>query len=237
MTSLQEVQTTGGQTMQLVPVETIQGEARVSSREIAARLGNAHKNVMSLIRDYEQEFEGHGRVAFETRPFETPGGTQNVTVCLLNERQCYFLLTLVRNSETTVPLKSALVTAFDEARRALAARPAPVLTPAHQLLLQAQMLVAQEERMAAIEARLNSTPISQFPEQEAVVYTLCQELGRVMPGGYRAAYRAFKAHFGAAGVPLAKYTSLPTSRFDEACGYLRGLIAEHSNGRLLGRGA
>lgn len=128
--------------------------------------------------------------------------------------------------------------------------PAPVLQPVLptdpiellELSLQGIRQTRQEVQSlrvttAAIEARLDNTPISMFPEQEAVIYSLCQELGSVIPGGWRAAYRAFKAEFGHAGVPMAKYTSLPTSRFEEACGWLRGLIAEHSRGRLLGRGA
>ncbi|MVN88336.1 hypothetical protein GO986_16445 [Deinococcus sp. HMF7620] len=101
-----------------------------------------------------------------------------------------------------------------------------------------QAVRALQDATAALETRLDNTPILMFPEQEGTIKALCQELGKVMPGSYPAAYRAFKAHFGQAGVPMAKYSSLPTRRFDEACGYLRGLIAEHSRGRLLGgRGA
>lgn len=122
--------------------------------------------------------------------------------------------------------------------------PPPPLTPAQQALKAAEALVDLELRTLALEAqadtlqrRLDNTPIMQFPEQEGTVRLLCQELGQVMPGGYPAAYRAFKSHFGHAGVPLARYSSLPTHRFDEACGYLRGLIAQHSRGRLLDTGS
>lgn len=111
--------------------------------------------------------------------------------------------------------------------------PSAPLTPARQSLLAAQAIVDIEERTLAIERRLDNTPIAQFPEQEAVVHELCQELGWVMPSGWRAAYNAFKNHFGYVGVPLAKYSSLPSHRYEEACTYLRRLIAEHRRGQLL----
>ncbi len=221
--------------MEEIVAVQVQGEFRVSTRDLSARMGNAHKNVMSLIRDYEAEFKGFGRVAFETRPFETAGGTQQGTIAMLNEEQSYLLLTLVRNSDTTVPLKAALIRAFTQARRQLAVVAPP--TPAQQMLMHAQVLVEQEARINTLERRLDNTPIAHHPNEEAVIHELCQELGRVIPGGYPVAYRAFKAHFGTAGVPLAKYSSLPVSRFDEGCGYLRGLIAQHSTGRLLEQGA
>lgn len=191
--------------MQSITLRTVQQEARADSRELARSLGNKHENVMSLISDYADVFEGHGILRFETE--EITGRGRPGKFALLNEDQCYFLLTLVRNSDQTVPLKSELVRAFGEARRA-SVQPAP-LTPAQQLLLQAQMLVAQEARVEALERRLDNTPISQFPEQEGEIQALCQELGKVMPGSFPAAYRAFKARFGYGGVPLARYKACP----------------------------
>lgn len=134
---------------------------------------------------------------------------------------------------------------FIEAERTLRETPLALPTDPIELLELSIQGIRQNRRdvqalqvtTAAIEDRLNRAPISHYPEQEAAIYSLCQELGAVMPGGWRAAYNAFKAHFGHAGVPLAKYASLPTYRFDEACGWLRGLIAQHSRGRLLGRDA
>lgn len=111
--------------------------------------------------------------------------------------------------------------------------PPEPLSQARQSLLAAQAIVDLEDRTLAIERRLDNTPIAQFPDQEAVIHELCQELGQVMPGGWRAAYNAFKNRFGFSGVPLAKYSSLPAHRYEEACTYLRGLIAEHRRRPLL----
>lgn len=117
---------------------------------------------------------------------------------------------------------------------ALAPPPPEPLSQARQSLLAAQAIVDLEDRTLAIERRLDNTPIVQFPDQEAVIRELCQELGQVMPGGWRAAYNAFKNHFGYGGVPLAKYSSLPSHRYLEACTYLRLLIAEHRRNRSPG---
>lgn len=228
--------------MTTIPLHTIHQEARADSRDLAVRLDNRHKNVLSLIADYSEDFHALGSLALETEVIQGRG--QPAKFVMLNEDQCYLLLTLVRNSEATVPMKRELVQAFSAFRRqaaplALPSDPIELLELSLAGIRQNRAELAQVgQRTTALEDRLDRTPILMFPEQEAVIYTLCQELGRVMPGGYRAAYRAFKAHFGAAGVPLAKYTSLPTCRYDEARGYLRGLIAQHTGGeRLLGDSA
>lgn len=211
--------------MEIVAVRSIDSEARADTRDLAQALGNQHESIMSLLTDYTSEFEALGILRFEIG--EISGRGRPPRFALLNEDQCYLLLTMVRNSELVVPLKRQLVQAFGEARR-------NPLTPAQQALMAAQALVNLEERQRALEERLDNTPISQFPEQEGTVQALCQELGRFMPGGWPAAYRALKARFGHGGVPLARYNSLPTRRFDEACAYLRALIGEHGRGRLLG---
>ncbi len=233
---------------QIVPVQSVQGEARADSRDLAERLGNKHKNVLSLIDDYADEFAPFGAVAFETevRPAQQKSGGGGIPAryALLNEDQCYFLLTLVRNNDTTVTMKRELVQAFGAFRRQVAAPAALPTDPIELLSLSLQGLQLHKAQIAELQVataqlhtRLNDTPIAHHPTEEAMIHALCQELGKIMPGSFPAAYRAFKAHFGVAGVPLAKYSSLPVHRYEEACGYLRGLIAQHSRGRLLDREA
>ncbi|OLV20173.1 Rha family transcriptional regulator [Deinococcus marmoris] len=228
----------------IVAVQEFQGEARADSRHLAARMENKHKSLMSLIDDYAEDFSRLGHLRFEMETVKNSVGAANKSRhALLNEDQCYFLLTLVRNSDATVPMKRELVQAFGEYRRRVALAPAPILpTDPLELLelsLRGMKQTREEVRVlqattAALEVRLDNTPIAMHPEMEATIYALCQELARVIPGGYSAAYRAFKSKFGEAGLPLAKYTSLPARRFPEGCGYLRGLIAQHSqDGRLI----
>ena len=64
--------------------------ARIDSRLLALQLDNRHKAVMTLIERY----------------------------ALLTEDQSYFLLSLSRNTDTVVALKSMLIRAFGQARRA-----------------------------------------------------------------------------------------------------------------------
>ena len=105
-------------------IEDAEGELRVSSLIIAGRTETQHKNVLELVERYSGEFDGLGGVAFETRPFETAGGTQMRRVAHLNEQQATLLLSLMRNTAIVVAFKVALVKEFYRMRQLLAAQPA-----------------------------------------------------------------------------------------------------------------
>lgn len=93
------------------------GQALTTSESIAAGVGLQHKNVLALVRNYQNDFETFGRVAFETQPFETNGGMQKRDVAILNEQQATLLVTYCRNTEKVRKFKVALVKAFYEARQ------------------------------------------------------------------------------------------------------------------------
>lgn len=112
-----------------IEIQTLQGEARADSREIASALGNQHRNVLTLIESHIECFEDLGSLSFETRVRvgqQISGGGLPERYVMLNEDQCYFLLTLVRNSALVVPIKLELVKAFSRVREMLS-RPAPSL--------------------------------------------------------------------------------------------------------------
>ena len=92
--------------------------ARVDSRLLAANMQKDHANLFELVKTYRAEFEQHGKVRFETGPSASSRTGQSERFALLNEDQAYFMLTLTRNTKRTVALKSKLVKAFGEARRA-----------------------------------------------------------------------------------------------------------------------
>ena len=73
------------------------GEPRVDSMEIARHLGTDHASTIKLVRRYESEFRTLGLVGFEirARPKGQHGGGDR-EVALLNEDQCYLLLTFSR---------------------------------------------------------------------------------------------------------------------------------------------
>ena len=62
------------------------GSLIVSSGTIAEGSGVQHKNVLETIARNQADLEQFGRVAFQTRPFATAGGTQHMRIALLNEQ-------------------------------------------------------------------------------------------------------------------------------------------------------
>lgn len=102
-------------------VEDAEGELRVSSLIIAGRTELQHKNVLELVRKNLSQLSAFGGVAFETRPFETAGGTQMREFALLNEPQSTLLMTFMRNSPVVVAFKVELVKQFYRMRQALTA--------------------------------------------------------------------------------------------------------------------
>lgn len=98
----------------LTVIET-KSEIRIDSRLLARDLANRHKSTLDLIVRYAESFSAFGKVAFKTEPL--PSG-QREKYALLNEDQCYFLLSLSRNTRRVVDLKLKLVQTFKEARQA-----------------------------------------------------------------------------------------------------------------------
>ncbi|WP_448645639.1 Rha family transcriptional regulator [Pseudomonas mohnii] len=93
------------------------GEARADSRVLAEQLGVKPKNTLGLIERYLSKFERFGVVPFETeKPGAGTAGGRPERFALLNEDQCYFLLSLSRNTDRVVELKADLIMAFREAR-------------------------------------------------------------------------------------------------------------------------
>lgn len=93
--------------------------ARVDSRLLASSLHKSHKVLMELIHKYADKLRGHGHLPFQTEVgAREQGGGKAERFALLNEDQSFLLLTLTRNTARTVDLKSKLVKAFGEARRA-----------------------------------------------------------------------------------------------------------------------
>ena len=95
-------------------------ELRTDSRQLAPHLDHRHRNILENIDKYLPELQELGRVPFETGTIETKGGPQKQRFALLNEDQCYFVLTLMRNNPRVVQVKLNLVKAFRQARNSLA---------------------------------------------------------------------------------------------------------------------
>jgi len=130
------VSTTDSTGTDLVLTTTTTG-ARVTSQALAKRLGNKHRPVIALIEKYLCRFETFGKVLFKKTASTGSKTGQTERYALLNENQAYFLLSLSRNSEAVVALKSKLIAAFSNARRATDMRQTeymPTYHAAHDLI-------------------------------------------------------------------------------------------------------
>jgi len=109
---------------------TIKEEARADTRLLALHLGNQHKNVFELVKNYKADFEQIGKVTFQTEAL--PSG-QLEKFALLNEDQAYLLLAYSRNTAKVRALKVKMVAAFRDARRAAEVRQVEYLPAYHAL--------------------------------------------------------------------------------------------------------
>lgn len=93
------------------------GEPRADSRALAAQLGNQHESVIKTLKAYPADFKAFGVLRFEIgKPPAGSKGGRPEDYALLNEDQCYLLLTYSRNTPIVRTLKINLVKAFREAR-------------------------------------------------------------------------------------------------------------------------
>jgi len=110
--------TTSGLTLAMM------SEPRIDSRQLAASLGITHKACNALIGTHEIDLKRLSSLPFE-KETKTRGLVRGAAIqrfALLTEDQCYFLLTLSRNTAAAVQAKLALVCAFKEARQAAGAK-------------------------------------------------------------------------------------------------------------------
>lgn len=98
-------------------------DVRTDSRDLASLLDHRHRSIFANIKRYESELSAFGIVRFEIARLKTERlGDREQSFALLNEDQCYFVLTLMRNNDCVVAAKLKLVQAFRDARNQLAAR-------------------------------------------------------------------------------------------------------------------
>lgn len=111
--------------MKELSIVQIKNELRTDSRLLAGFLDHRHRTILENIDRFPGELLELGRLPFETekgRPLDHGGFAKATRYAMLNEDQCYFLLTLMRNNEKVVKAKLALVKSFRDARAQLAQR-------------------------------------------------------------------------------------------------------------------
>lgn len=122
-------------------------ELVTDSMAISEGVGNPHKSVIQLVRKNVSDFEEFGRVAFEMRPFETAGGSQNREVAILNEPQAALLMTYFRNNEVVKAFKKQLVKEFFRMRDELNRRSAPANEELSRMDILKLAMQSEEERL------------------------------------------------------------------------------------------
>lgn len=108
-----------------IDIVRIKNELRTDSRLLAGFLDHRHRTILENVDKYTSELKQLGPLPFQTEkgtPLKQGGFAKATRYVLLNEDQCYFLLTLMRNNEQVVAAKLALVKAFSEARAQIARR-------------------------------------------------------------------------------------------------------------------
>jgi len=105
-------------------VTIIGGQPFTTTLIIAAGVGNQHKNIIAMVRQYQEDLEEFGPLAFETRmgePLPQGGFGKATEYATLNERQAGLLLSYMRNTDIVREFKKALIRAFfslaDEVQR------------------------------------------------------------------------------------------------------------------------
>ena len=96
-------------------VEIKKNDTVTNTITISEGVGNEHRAVMQLVRQYELDLKEFGTLTFEMR--KTKG--RPTEICYLNESQTYFLLTLMRNNDVVTKFKKGLVKEFMRMRKAL----------------------------------------------------------------------------------------------------------------------
>lgn len=131
------------------------GNPVTTSLAIAEGVGNPHKAVIQLVRQYQADLEDFGRVAFEMAPFVTAGGAQSREVAVLNEQQATLLMTYMRNNDVVRRFKKRLVHAFYEMARARAQFPTGLVTTIARAIVQE---LVTEQLPKLIDAHLQHDP-------------------------------------------------------------------------------
>jgi hypothetical protein len=78
-----------------IPLEKSDSKLLVCSTEIAEHLGIENKVVVKMVNRCLEILPDFERVTFETQPYKSSGGIQNIKICLLNHHQATFIMILL----------------------------------------------------------------------------------------------------------------------------------------------
>ena len=96
-------------------VSLIGNEVFTNSWIVSEGTGNSHEAVIKLLNKYSDDFKDFGELSYDLKSDMV--SKRGITICLLNEPQATFLMTLLGNSKRVVKFKKELVRQFYEMRR------------------------------------------------------------------------------------------------------------------------
>jgi phage regulator Rha-like protein len=135
-----------------LPLVSSKEEVRLDTRLLARHLGNQHKGVIELLSRHSVDFLELGKVPFQTEALRSG---QREKFAMLNEDQCFLMLTFSRNTDTVRALKVKLIKAFGQARMARDIRRTEYLPGYHQLHDQIHVLASGSENEARVHMNMN----------------------------------------------------------------------------------
>lgn len=150
----------------LVTIE--QNQPFTTSLAIAKGTNNEHRAILQLLRKHEKRFNKYNRVAFQMRPFATNGGQQVMQIALLDERQAYLLMTMLRNSERVLDFKEALVDAFVKAKS--------LLMTGQMGLLQAQAVLYATKEQEKANASMHGKGLADWKKKRDALDLAIQQV-------------------------------------------------------------
>ena len=124
-------------------------DSRIDSRIIARLLGIQHASFIRTLEQHQGELAECGIFRFQIGKISGRGRPEKYA--MLNEDQFVFSITLSRNTPRVVQAKKAVVLAFGQARRLLAAQ-------GHYLPAYHALHTAAQQLQAAAQARGSSAP-------------------------------------------------------------------------------
>lgn len=135
-------------------VITHNGIEVIDSREVAHMVEKPHSDLMKSIRNYADALNAgdFSSVDFFIPSTYTDGKGETRPCYLITKKGCDMVANKM-TGEKGVLFTAAYVTAFEEMQKRLKAS----LSPAEQLLAQAQLMVEQERRLKALENRAERT--------------------------------------------------------------------------------
>lgn len=178
------------------------GQAVVSSLDIAEHFGREHKNVAQSIQNLVAENSAAKSLFFETS-YENRG--KQYPMYLMN-RDGFSLLCMGFTGAKALEWKLKYIEAFNKMEKTLTEQATKPMTTAEMFQLQAQINVEQERRLAAIEANQQkvieacSVPaVGRDEWQEDMkkyLSGLCEEYGMSYPVMYDDLYSALERKVG-----------------------------------------